>query len=360
MDHKNFLDDILSGFTGAMGNIGASWFSQWKRIIEEVVEAAEPLLKGEGFKPDDLKRLYETALGSLIAASEWAFHRDTIYGILNAARLQASLLRFWTDLERAINVPNAVDNVRSVTEQWRNTARDIFKGVIAQPLIHPFKGLLESLSPPAEAEMLRSIYSDASGNLNKVIRLWLETLERALESVGSTLSGRDIGRWKEVYEGWKKAYEETVGKLLKTPQVGPVRVPTEIFLHTMDSAIRYLAAMNDFYLMLQARWLEAMEEVAEQMPQIYEQGKGAETFRKFYELVIQTAERHYNEMFRSASFKEMLSLVSDTMLDFTKDRQELLDWVMKNLTLPTRKEVDELQKEVFGLKKRIKELAGKK
>jgi|GEM_PF-2663238 class III poly(R)-hydroxyalkanoic acid synthase PhaE subunit len=353
MAEKN---DMLGGMFDAMGGIGAQWMDMWKRISEELAQTFEPLAKGEGFTPEDIKRLNEALLGSIFAASEWAFHRDTLFGILNAAKLQASLLRFWIDLERAMNVPGTADNIRNITEHWRKTSQDIFKQVLAQPLVSPIKTILEAFITPEQINLLRTPFSDTSSAVSKVTRLWLESFERALESIGSTLGGRDLGRWKEVYEGWKKAYDETVGKPLHIPQVGPARVPTELFLHAVDSGFRFLAAMNDFYLMLQSRWLEAMEVVAEQMPRIYEQEKGAQTFRKFYELVISTAEKHYNEMFRSASFKEMLALVLDTMLDFTKNRRELLDWILSNLLMPTRAEVDELQKEVFFLKKRLKQL----
>lgn len=357
MEKGNYTTEMFDKMFGTINSVTSYWLDMWRQISKEIIDVMEPFLRREEAKPLGTGWTYEEAIGSWFAASSWIFRRDILEGLINAARFYISLTRFWLDAVRLLNISTVTSDYHPLTENWRRFVSVLFKEVIAQSLMPPLREMIE-VALPSEEE-IKEPTADMFAFLNKMSKLWFETNEKLLESISMVLLGRE-GKWKEVYDSWRKAYDETVGKLLNIPQVGPVRVPVETYMHMLDSAFRFFGAFSEYYLMLQTRWLEAMEEVAEKMPQIIEEGKGLETFRNFYELVIRVSERHYHELFKSASFREMLSVVLKRMSTFLKNRQKFMDWIFENQSMPTRSEIDELHKEVFVLKQRINELMGRK
>jgi polyhydroxyalkanoate synthesis regulator phasin len=64
-------------------------------------------------------------------------------------------------------------------------------------------------------------------------------------------------------------------------------------------------------------------------------------------------------LFQSPEYIRTLNKTLDTMSEFSKAKKEILQDFLNMLPVPTHKEMDELYKEIYLLKKRIKELEKK-
>jgi polyhydroxyalkanoate synthesis regulator phasin len=74
---------------------------------------------------------------------------------------------------------------------------------------------------------------------------------------------------------------------------------------------------------------------------------------------LKILEGHYMTLFKSQEYTQALGKTLGSMEEFTMARQELLQDALQSLPVATDKDMDELYKELYELKKRIKQLEKK-
>ena len=87
------------------------------------------------------------------------------------------------------------------------------------------------------------------------------------------------------------------------------------------------------------------------------QEKPPEDFKEYYKRWLKILEGHYMTLFQSAEYIRTLTHTLHALEDFTLAKQELLSEAMAALGLPTRREMDDLYREIYLLKKSMKVLA---
>jgi hypothetical protein len=118
----------------------------------------------------------------------------------------------------------------------------------------------------------------------------------------------------------------------------------------------------------QGVFMEAMRRVSEKMPVELEGEIGPEKYREFYKLWIDTYSDTFREFQKSGHFALDMGVLMSRFIDFQKINRDLLeDYLLKPMNLPTRTEIDEINREVYSLKKKgqelakqVKELSGRK
>ena len=84
-----------------------------------------------------------------------------------------------------------------------------------------------------------------------------------------------------------------------------------------------------------------------------------EDFKEYYKRWLKILEGHYMTLFQSAEYIRTLTHTLHALEDFTLAKQELQSEAMAALGLPTRREMDDLYREIYLLKKSMKGLAQK-
>jgi len=87
--------------------------------------------------------------------------------------------------------------------------------------------------------------------------------------------------------------------------------------------------------------------------------KFPEDFKEYYKRWLKILEGHYMTLFQSAEYIRTLTHTLHALEDFTTAKQELLSEAMAALGLPTRREMDDLYREIYLLKKSVKVMARK-
>jgi hypothetical protein len=90
-----------------------------------------------------------------------------------------------------------------------------------------------------------------------------------------------------------------------------------------------------------------------------EQEKPPEDFKEYYKRWLKILEGHYMTLFQSAEYIRTLTHTLHALEDFTLAKQELQSEAMTALGLPTRREMDDLYREIYLLKKSVKGLVQK-
>ena len=78
--------------------------------------------------------------------------------------------------------------------------------------------------------------------------------------------------------------------------------------------------------------------------------------KEYYRMWLRILEGHYITLFKSPEYAQCLSKTLNAVQDFSTAKQQVLADLLKTLTIPSQQEMDELYKEIYLLKKRIKTL----
>jgi polyhydroxyalkanoate synthesis regulator phasin len=105
---------------------------------------------------------------------------------------------------------------------------------------------------------------------------------------------------------------------------------------------------------------KSFQVLQEKVVEIMDKGDLPEDPKKYYQMWIKILEGHYMTLFQSPEYIRTLNKTLDAMSEFSRAKKEILQDSLNMLPVPTHKEMDELYKEIYLLKKRIKALEKKK
>jgi hypothetical protein len=77
---------------------------------------------------------------------------------------------------------------------------------------------------------------------------------------------------------------------------------------------------------------------------------------EYYRMWLKILEGHYMTLFKSPEYTKVLAETMNAYEEFLSARNRILEDAMQSLPIPTNKDLDELYKELYQLKNRIKDL----
>jgi class III poly(R)-hydroxyalkanoic acid synthase PhaE subunit len=159
---------------------------------------------------------------------------------------------------------------------------------------------------------------------------------------------------------WSDMYEKEFGQVLKVPQLGLTRVYQGRVNETIEKFIEFQRALTEFMQLLLIPMEKAYIAVREEIKNVEKQGKEAlKVSKAYYQLWIKTMEENYMVLMKSPEYTEILGNTAKALHDFRVVRSQLFMDILQELPIPTNREMDELYKDLYLLKKRVKELEKK-
>jgi polyhydroxyalkanoate synthase subunit PhaE len=207
----------------------------------------------------------------------------------------------------------------------------------------------------APAEIVLRLAQAGWGGYFQLHRQWLEGWEG-----DGTFSGiNDF----EVLEGnilkiCTDLYENDFRRLLNTPHLRLTSLTQERLNQATEKFNQFQAAMTEFISMLflpVKKSLRAMVGVGG----AGRQETPPEDFKEYYKGWLKIMEGHYMTLFQSPEYVRTLVHTLTALQDFTMAKDALMAEVMEALSLPSRRDLDALYREIYVLKKSMKEMAKK-
>jgi polyhydroxyalkanoate synthase subunit PhaE len=205
----------------------------------------------------------------------------------------------------------------------------------------------DTSSPPFD--MLQALMRvSGSGGLSEELFKWLwnkgEATGRGIEEVQ-----------REAVKAWTGFHEKEIQPLLKIPQVGLTRVYQEKINRFADKFNTYQAAVMEFRMLLAVPMEKSFIEMKEQLDKLREQGELTEEFKVYYGMWIKVLESHYMSLFKTDEYRQALSRLLDETAAFKITGNDVLTEVLEFLPIPTNREMDEVYKELYTLKKQTRQ-----
>lgn len=161
---------------------------------------------------------------------------------------------------------------------------------------------------------------------------------------------------QDIFRIWRDIYEKEFQKILHIPQLGLNRYTQERFNQFLDQLNIVQSSLSEFLYMFYIPIEKSVAVMQKEMEQMADEGKFSEDFNEYYKLWIKTLEGHYMTLLKSDDYREVLKNTIKSVTDFKKAREEMMYDLLKSVPVPTNKEMDELYKDIYRMKKRIKKL----
>lgn len=343
-----------------------NWMEAWGRMAggwgkDKGEAVAKTASEARGFYERWMEYLQEMMGKFVVPAEGWG--PDTFMRMFQSADVYAQLYRMWMEMfdayRKAVGEDGEYDfgAVSEVLEKWSEEYRGIVQKVFAPALPQQLQWIAELYD--GEIPLLMA------GLMARLWAPWYEYSRRMVDS-GMRMERPSAQAATEMYEGWRKAYEESYGRLLRAPALGYYREAAEKLRNAVDSITEFNVVLTEFYAALQGAGAKSFQKLQEALASMQAEGKTEPmSFRELYSLWWETSEELYIELFRTEEFARLQGKLVDRGMQFRRDFQAYVEEATKELPFPNRSEmdhlykaVDRLKREVRRLKKELEELKG--
>ena len=261
------------------------------------------------------------------------------------------------------------DASEALLSTWMKTANDFWESATKTwPGFSPSDEVVPADEKEGKAKVKTKEAMDSVHSLpetvSKMSRLafegYLNLQKQWLDQMGrigkSTETSNGAGADQEPLKAWMQMYEKEFKPFFAMPQLGLTRFYQERMAQAMDQFNLYQAAIGNFYHLLYRPIEESNRVLQESMASLAEERKVPGNFQEYYRFWVKTLEGHYMTLFKSPEFTQTLAETLKAMENFMEARQAVLQDLLKLLSVPTHKDLEDLYREMYLLKKKVKEL----
>jgi len=239
-------------------------------------------------------------------------------------------------------------------DTWLSSLKALqaFSAVMSEP------GAMEGLLKGANTlpEILMKMVQPAIGGFYHLQKEWMEKAGRIGKSTAA-YSFENLDQ--EAFRAWSEIYEKEFRQFLNIPQLGLARFYQERIGEATDKFNVFQTTMAEFVSLLYLPVEKSSKVMQEQLAEMADQGNLPEKAKDYYRMWIKTLEGHYMTLFKSPEYTEDLRRTLNALGEYTVARQKILEDALRLLPVPTQKDMDDFYKEIYILKKRIRELEKK-
>ncbi len=225
----------------------------------------------------------------------------------------------------------------------------------------------KAMSEPGFAEMFQKglqtapelsmrLFQTGAGGFLELQRRWIDQLQK----LGAPMEAYDFNDLdREFLNRWTDLYKKEFRQYLNVPQLGLTRFYQEKLNQTLDKYNLFQAALAEFLHLLSVPMERSFRVMQEKLAELTQAGQFPEDSKQLYQMWIKILEGHFMTLFQSSQYTETMARALETLNHFLAARDEVLEDLFKLLPVCTHRDLDEINREVYLLKKRVRTLEKK-
>jgi class III poly(R)-hydroxyalkanoic acid synthase PhaE subunit len=274
---------------------------------------------------------------------------DVFNRLVDASNTYINLLGLWgrsMTLFEQLPVGTTLTNekIEELYQQWNENYESIMTSLWGKSSGIDIKEIIKT-------------YQDTTAFTNQYVTKFWETIRKSSEQLPDIIlrmTKGESGASSELTGFLQKNYEETLGKILRVPSLGYFREFNDKVNRAVDSYMHYSMIMTEYFVPFYHAGQTAGKELFNRITEYRGQEITSETLKEFYKIWWTVNEDTYAEMFQSEEFTKLLGEVLQHGLLFRKHVDELTDELVQFTSLPSKKDMDDLYRSVYELKKEVK------
>ncbi len=271
-----------------------------------------------------------------------------------AAGLAGPAAQMWSSMASTLKPVDSEDN-----EATRSRIQES-----VQAAFNAWNAMLSAAADPSAASAaakglgmlpdisLKLLETSVSGTLHFQKR-WMERLKKLQDNAGN-IDFEEMDR--EFLNRWTDVYKQEFQQFLNIPQIGLTRFYQEKMTRAVDKYNLFQSAMAEFMVLLTEPVEKSFRILQQQLTEQAKTGPLPEDHRVYYSQWIKILEGRYMTLFKSAEYTQAMGKTINAMNDFLSARKQVFEDMLQQFPVPTQKEMDELYREIYRLKKRLKRM----
>jgi class III poly(R)-hydroxyalkanoic acid synthase PhaE subunit len=186
---------------------------------------------------------------------------------------------------------------------------------------------------------------------------WLQRADR----IGKTTEAYKFEKLDQnVFALWNELYEKEFRQFLHLPQLGLTRFYQERAGRAVDEFNIFQAKVAEFLHVFLLPMEKSYKVMQDKLTEMAEAGELPHDAKAYYQMWIKILEGHYMTLFKSPEYADAMSQALNSLENYKMTSEKVMEDMLEMIPVPTQKDMDELYKEIYLLKKRVKALEKEK
>ena len=205
----------------------------------------------------------------------------------------------------------------------------------------------------AMPEMLLNLAQTSLGGYVKMQQNVMESLGRVGASA-EAYNFQDID--ENIFRIWTDIYEKEFKQFFQIPQLGLMRTYQEKNNQLADKYNFFQSTLAEFLNLLGLPFNRAMQVMQDKIGEMAENGTLPEDSKVYYNMWVKVLEGHYMTLYQTPEYVETMARTINALADFSAAKNAVLEDVLSLLPVARKSEMDDMARELYELKKRLRKL----
>lgn len=233
-----------------------------------------------------------------------------------------------------------------------------------QTSVNNFSAFLKILSAPENQEVMAKSSSQFAEALSQAAG---ETVENFLEFQGNlvqsmaraseytkTYSFDDIDQ--SAFESFRELYKNEWQKYLHIPKIGLPRELHGQITDLIDRSFIFHSYLAELFYLFSLPFEKTNYTFQQKIKNMLETGEMANDPSDIYNEWIKVLEGNFMQLLQSKEYTELLKNIIQSLAAYKQVKNDVTNVFLKQMQVPTNKDMDEVYKELYQLKKKVREL----
>ena len=243
--------------------------------------------------------------------------------------------------------PKMQEAMAATLKNWQNIAK-------AMSTPESVSSLLEGSG--AMPEILMKLAHSSLSSL-------LELQTRAIQRIGRMGESAEAYKFSDIDENlfrlWTDIYEKEFRQFFNIPQLGLLRNYQEKANQAVDKFNLLQSQLSEFLRLLSLPFNRTLQVMQKNLTDMAEENGLPEDPKAYYQMWIRILEGHFMTLFQTPEYVETLARTVNSLADFSNARDAVLEDLLALLPVASKSEVDEMARELYELKKRLRKIEKK-
>jgi polyhydroxyalkanoate synthase subunit PhaE len=259
------------------------------------------------------------------------------------------MYELWQPMQKSfMNTGNPADAWKNIFDaaKYKEVMDNLFESLMGKNNV---KELFDTYTKTVEE------FFTSNNNLGKEYYANMQDLAKKMPEL---MSG-DFAKVSAVYGQAKDVFEKAYAPLLKLVAPGKEKESIELTIAAMDKAGQYAVKQSELQYLMYTAGQKSMEQTAALVQNKMKNNTEIGSFQAFFNEWVGANEKIYLELFASEEFSKLKAEVLDLSLGLRKTLEKQFEFNFEKYPFVFKSEMEELYKNMYDLKKMVKNMQAK-
>ncbi len=277
-----------------------------------------------------------------------------------ATEFWGSMARTWAngpDTSAAADTSAATE--KDAAQRIKESLQSALKTWLALSTVMSDPGTLDAQLKGVQGlpEVMTRLVQNGWDGYFQLQRQWFQRAER----IGKTTEAYKFENLDQnAFKLWNELYEKEFRQFLHLPQLGLTRFYQERVGRAVDEFNIFQAKLAEFLHIFFLPMEKSYKVMQDKLTEMAEAGELPDDSKAYYQMWIKILEGHYMTLFKSPEYADAMGQTLNALEDYKMTSEKVMEDILEMFPVPTQKDMDELYREIYLLKKKVKALEREK